>query len=130
MSPSPPRKGRRARRGDPLTDREVQILSLAAAGEPTVAISRRLGISENTIKSHLTSIYTKTGCLNRVQAARYYVREYTTDQQSGPRGPAGASLIKEQVREIQARIEQLAPAASELERLQRALTALRALEDT
>jgi DNA-binding CsgD family transcriptional regulator len=76
MSPSPPGKGRRARNGDPLTDREVQILSLVAAGERTVAISRRLGITENTVKSHLTNIYAKTASRNRVQATRYYLHHY------------------------------------------------------
>jgi DNA-binding CsgD family transcriptional regulator len=130
MTSSSSEKGRRARRGDALTNREVQILSLVAAGEPTAAISRRLGISENTVKSHLTNIYAKTGCLNRVQAARYYLREYTTDHQSGAHSTRGESLIQEQLREIQARIDQLAPAATELERLQHALSALRTLERT
>jgi DNA-binding CsgD family transcriptional regulator len=130
MTPSPSQEGRRARTGDPLTNREVQILSLVAAGEPTAAISRRLGISENTVKSHLTNIYAKTGCLNRVQAARYYLREYTTDHQSGAPTTRGDALIQEQLREVQARIDELAPAATELERLQHALAALRALEST
>jgi DNA-binding CsgD family transcriptional regulator len=129
MSPSPPGKGRRARTGDPLTDREVQILSLVAAGERTVAVSRRLGIAENTVKSHLTNIYIKTGCLNRVQAAGYYLREYTTDHRRGAHATGGDSLIQEQAREIEARIDQLAPAATELERLRHALAALRALEN-
>jgi DNA-binding CsgD family transcriptional regulator len=128
MTSSPSGKGRRVRRGDPLTDREVQILSLVAAGEPTATISRRLGITENTVKSHLTNVYAKTGCVNRVQAARYYLREYTTDREAGRHSTPGDSLIQEQLREIQARIDQLAPAATELERLQHALAALRALE--
>jgi DNA-binding CsgD family transcriptional regulator len=128
MTPSPSREGRGARRGEPLTNREVQILSLVAAGEPTAAISRRLGISENTVKSHLTNIYAKTGCLNRVQAARYYLREYTTDHQPAPQPTGGDALIDQQIREIQIRLSQLSPAASELERLQHALDALRALK--
>jgi DNA-binding CsgD family transcriptional regulator len=44
-----------------------------AAGETTAAIARRLGIAENTVKSHLTNVYAKTGSRNRVQAARYYL---------------------------------------------------------
>lgn len=122
--------GRRARRGDPLTDREVQILSLVAAGERTADIARRLAIAENTVKSHLTNLYAKTGCTNRVHAVRHYLREYTPDHASGRRSTRGDSLIQEQLREIQARIDQLAPAATELERLQHALAALRALEST
>ena len=118
--------------GDPLTDREVQILSLVAAGEPTAAIGRRLGISANTVKSHLTNIYVKTGCRNRVQAARHYLRDYTTDRHSDPsrsHGAGGDSLIDEQIREIQARIDQLTPATTELERLEHALAALRTLQN-
>ena len=126
MSRTP--SGRRARRGDPLTDREVQILSLVAAGERTAAIGQRLGIAENTVKSHLTSVYAKTGCSNRVHAARYYLREYTTDQHPASDAASGDALVHQQIREIQARISQLTPAAAELERLQHALDALRALQ--
>jgi DNA-binding CsgD family transcriptional regulator len=73
MSPRSTNASRRVRKGDPLTAREVQILSLVAAGETTAAIARRLGIAENTVKSHLTKVYAKTGSRNRVQAARYYL---------------------------------------------------------
>jgi DNA-binding CsgD family transcriptional regulator len=131
MSRSPASKPRRARKGDPLTDREVQILALVAAGEPTAAISRRLGIAENTVKSHLTNIYTKTASRNRVQATRHYLRHYTVDHGASSPGsqPAGHdALIEQQVHEIQARLDQLAPAATEAERLQRALDALRAIQ--
>jgi DNA-binding CsgD family transcriptional regulator len=129
MTPSPANKPRRARKGDPLTDREVQILSLVAAGERTAEIGRRLGITENTVKSHLTNISTKTGCRTRVHAARYYLREYTIDHHAaGRESHAGDPLIRQQMREIQARVDQLTPAAAELERLLHALDALRALE--
>jgi DNA-binding CsgD family transcriptional regulator len=130
MSRSRESTPRRARRGDPLTDREVQILSLVAAGETTAAIAARLGIAENTVKSHLTNIYAKTGSRNRVQAARHYLQRYTIDHGAPSSGSTSArdSLIQEQVREIQARLDQLAPAATEVARLQHALDALRALE--
>jgi DNA-binding CsgD family transcriptional regulator len=126
MSSSPPKKRRRARKGDPLTGREIQILSLVAAAETTAAIARRLGIAENTVKSHLTSVYTKTGCRNRVQAARYYLGHYTTGRP--PHTEGDATLVREQMREIQARLDQLAPATTEVARLQQALEALRALD--
>lgn len=130
MSPTPKNSSRGARKGDPLTGREVQILSLVAAGETTAAIARRLGIAENTVKSHLTSIYAKTGCRNRVQAARHYLSQYTTGHAPPvePDPTADAALIRDQMREIQARLDQLAPAASEVARLQHALDALRALD--
>jgi DNA-binding CsgD family transcriptional regulator len=131
MSRSSDSKPRRARKGDPLTDREIQILSLVAAGEPTPAISRRLGIADNTVKSHLTNIYAKTGSRNRVQAARHYLQRYTIDH-GAPRARSKSardrSLVQQQMREIQERLDQLAPAATEVELLQRALDALRALD--
>jgi DNA-binding CsgD family transcriptional regulator len=131
VTPSPAKRARRARKGDPLTDREVQILSLVAAGERTAAISDRLGIAQNTVKAHLTHIYTKTGCTNRVQAARYYLREYTVEHGAGATGTdaiGGDALIRQQIREIQTRMQQVTPAAAELGRLQQALDALSALE--
>jgi DNA-binding CsgD family transcriptional regulator len=74
----------RARRGDPLTAREIQILSLVATGERTATIGQRLGISENTVKGHLTHVYVKTGSRNRVQAARHYLEHYTTPPPPSP----------------------------------------------
>jgi DNA-binding CsgD family transcriptional regulator len=88
MSPSPNKP--RARNGDPLTPREAQILALVATGEPTAAIGQRLGISENTVKGHLTHVYTKTGSRNRVQATRHYLDHYTTPA-SPPRSSQPAS---------------------------------------
>jgi DNA-binding NarL/FixJ family response regulator len=40
-----------------------------AAGHPNKIIARRLGISEKTVKSHLTSVYRQIGVTDRVQAA-------------------------------------------------------------
>jgi DNA-binding CsgD family transcriptional regulator len=74
---SPSRSKPRARNGDPLTPREIEVLALVAAGEPTAAIAGRLAISENTVKGHLTHVYTKTGSRNRVQATRHYLDHHT-----------------------------------------------------
>jgi DNA-binding CsgD family transcriptional regulator len=137
----PPRNPSGSEPGDPLTDRETQVLALVAAGEPTAAISQRLGVAQNTVKSHLTRIYNKTGSRNRVDAVRYYLDHYTalsaadvtmwpasTTPQRGRRATPKPSLIERQIQEIEARIDQLKPAAGELERLQHALDALRAVD--
>jgi DNA-binding CsgD family transcriptional regulator len=58
---------------DSLTRRELQILTLLAAGNSTPEIAQQLGISPGTVKSHLTSVYKTIGAKNRVQAARYYL---------------------------------------------------------
>jgi DNA-binding CsgD family transcriptional regulator len=54
MSPSPHTPG--AREGDGLTPRELEILALVAAGEPSAEIAQRLAISQNTVKGHLTHV--------------------------------------------------------------------------
>jgi DNA-binding NarL/FixJ family response regulator len=54
---------------DRLTDREASILSLVADGLSNPAIARHLVISENTVKTHLKSIFEKLGLSDRQQAA-------------------------------------------------------------
>lgn len=54
-----------------LTDREVQVLKLAARGLPRREVARRLGITENTARHHLEHIYNKTGAPNRVSATLF-----------------------------------------------------------
>jgi DNA-binding CsgD family transcriptional regulator len=122
-------KPHNVRRGDPLTTRELQILALAAAGESTPAISRRLAIAENTVKTHLTSVYRKADCRNRVQAARHYFDHYAVpvnERASEEHGPS--SLIRQQVRGLQTRLDDLKPSVAEAERLRATLRALRAIE--
>jgi len=51
-----------------LTDREQQVLEAAALGERNKEIARRLGITERTVKAHLTSIYNKFGVDSRAAA--------------------------------------------------------------
>ena len=47
------------RSGPLLTDREVEILALLATGQSNRELAKRLFVSEATIKSHLSHIYTK-----------------------------------------------------------------------
>lgn len=52
-----------------LSERERQVLELVAAGLPNKVIAGRLGITERTVKGHLTSIYRHLGVSDRLQAA-------------------------------------------------------------
>jgi DNA-binding CsgD family transcriptional regulator len=70
---APWNKAARAQKGDPLTPREQEILALLANGMSTPEIADKLGIRPATVKTHLTSVYRKTGAQNRVQAARHYL---------------------------------------------------------
>ena len=47
------------RSGPLLTDREVEILGLLATGQSNRELAKRLFVSEATVKSHLSHIYTK-----------------------------------------------------------------------
>ncbi len=53
---------------DRLTQRQREVLRLIAAGMTNKAISRRLGVTENTVKVHITSILKTLGVNNRTQA--------------------------------------------------------------
>ena len=52
-----------------LTKREDQIARLVAAGLSNLAIAERLGITERTVKAHLSSMYNKTSTTGRLGLA-------------------------------------------------------------
>jgi DNA-binding NarL/FixJ family response regulator len=58
----------------PLTGRETEVLQLAAEGLANKQIALALGISEHTVKFHLSSIYTRLGVTSRTEAVRQGVR--------------------------------------------------------
>jgi DNA-binding CsgD family transcriptional regulator len=62
---------RRRARAFGLTPREVEIIRCVVAGCTNRAIAKRIGISENTVKSHLTNIFNKSGASNRVELALF-----------------------------------------------------------
>ena len=57
-----------------LTPREIDVLELVAEGLSNKAVAVRLGISDQTVKFHLTSITGKLGAANRTDAVRRAVR--------------------------------------------------------
>ncbi|MBA4181823.1 MAG: hypothetical protein C0506_14630 [Anaerolinea sp.] len=56
---------------DGLTQREVEVLRLVAAGRTNQQIAGQLVISQNTVLRHVSHIFDKTGASNRVEAAAY-----------------------------------------------------------
>jgi two-component system response regulator DesR len=54
----------------PLTDRERQVLRLAAEGRSGVEIATSLRLSEGTVRNYLSEAISKLGVRNRVEAAR------------------------------------------------------------
>jgi DNA-binding NarL/FixJ family response regulator len=58
-----------------LTQRESEILSLVVTGASNRGIAAKLVIGEETVKSHLSSIYRKLGVGDRTSAAAMALRE-------------------------------------------------------
>jgi DNA-binding NarL/FixJ family response regulator len=68
---------------DELSDREREVLALVAGGQPNKLIARELGISEKTVKAHMTRILAVLEVTDRTQAALWA-------QRNGLAGPAGS----------------------------------------
>jgi len=58
-----------------LTTREREVLGLVREGLANKQIARRLGISERTVKAHLTSAFATIGVQDRTQAAVWAERQ-------------------------------------------------------
>jgi DNA-binding NarL/FixJ family response regulator len=64
----PPPSARPAGAPERLTSREVDVLSLLARGASTRAMAQTLGVSENTVRTHVQNLLHKTGARRRGQA--------------------------------------------------------------
>jgi DNA-binding NarL/FixJ family response regulator len=58
----------------PLTNRETEVLNLLSKGLANKQIAIALGISEHTVKFHVSSIYTKLNVTNRTEAVHEGLR--------------------------------------------------------
>jgi len=57
-----------------LTAREREVLALVVEGLANKQIARRMGISEKTVKGHLTNLFQRIGVADRTQAALWAER--------------------------------------------------------
>jgi two-component system, NarL family, response regulator YdfI len=55
---------------EPLTAREMEVIQLMAQGLANKQIALLLGISEHTVKFHLSSLYSKLGISSRTEAVK------------------------------------------------------------
>ena len=58
-----------------LTSREIEVLGMLAEGLGNKAIAKRLGISEHTVKFHVSSIFSKLNTSSRTEAVTVGARQ-------------------------------------------------------
>ena len=60
-----------------FTRKEKEIVKEIASGLTNKEIAKKLFISEGAVKKYINSILSKTGLVNRVQIAMYYLKDTT-----------------------------------------------------
>lgn len=64
-----------------LTTRELEIVSALAEGETNRDIARRLSVSEETVKHHLTNIFNKVGVSQRLELVLFAIKHNLINNQ-------------------------------------------------
>ncbi len=77
-----------------LTPREWKVLGLLASGTRNKEIANRLSVSENTIKTHLYTIYRKINVDCRLAATLYYFQHVTSDGKFSHKSAAPPGKLK------------------------------------
>lgn len=80
-----------------LSERELEILALAATGLSNREIAQKLTISPNTVKVHLRNIFEKTGAASRTEAAMVGMEHGLVDL---PPGAVKAEPVQEDWRAV------------------------------
>ena len=57
-----------------MTRRELEVLKLLSVGLYNKEIGKNLGISERTVKNHISNIFKKINVMDRTQAAVFAIR--------------------------------------------------------
>lgn len=65
-------------RDDGLTDRELEVVRLVAAGKKNKEVAELLAISERTVRTNLTSVFQKLGVRDRIGLVMYALRHGLT----------------------------------------------------
>jgi DNA-binding NarL/FixJ family response regulator len=63
-----------------LTQREVEVLQLVAAGNANKEIATRLHLSAKTVSRHLTNIFNKLGVTSRAAATAFAYQHHLVDR--------------------------------------------------
>jgi two-component system, NarL family, nitrate/nitrite response regulator NarL len=79
-----------------LTSRERECLMMLVDGLDTTAITRRLGVSRTTARTHLQSVLTKLSVHSRLEAVSFAVRHRLPDLWPEASRQAAASVMSDQ----------------------------------
>jgi DNA-binding CsgD family transcriptional regulator len=80
------RRPYRRRRGPGgLTRRELEVLRLVAAGATNQSVARRLWVTDETVKFHLSNIYRRLDVRNRGEATAWALAQGLLDPAAEPR---------------------------------------------
>ncbi len=71
----PPTESDRSRSKENLSDREFEVLKLAATGMSNKEIAERLSVTVRTVKAHLSNVFAKMSVASRTEAILAAVRE-------------------------------------------------------
>ncbi|MDD5094782.1 MAG: response regulator transcription factor [Dehalococcoidia bacterium] len=76
---------------DSISDREIEVLRMAARGMSNKEISKQLSLSVHTVESHFGNIFTKLGVSSRIEAVMEGLRRrwFTLAEVSQPDAPNG-----------------------------------------
>ena len=77
-----------------LTPREWKVLGLLASGTRNKEIANRLSVSENTVKTHLYTIYRKINVDCRLAATLYYFQHVKSDGKSPHKSAVPLAKLK------------------------------------
>jgi NarL family two-component system response regulator YdfI len=58
-----------------LTERELEVLTAVVRGDRNKEIARHLGVTERTVKAHLTNVYNKLGVDSRAAAVSVAIQQ-------------------------------------------------------
>ena len=77
-----------------LTPRELQVIAAIIEGATNKDIGKKFGLSEQTVKNHLSNIFDKLGVSNRLELALYTVHHRLLDGVTVDPAPAGTRAPK------------------------------------